>query len=77
MSEFHGKAILVTGGGSGIGLATAARLSTGDLDRLVETIGDRFGRLDGVVANAGVGMLDRAADATEAAFGAVPPPPAG
>lgn len=93
MAEFDGRSVLVTGGGSGIGFATARRLvdaganvvlagrgrdrietaakdldPTGahvlavptdvskveQLDALVDRIRDRFGRLDGVFANAGV-----------------------
>lgn len=95
MAEFDGRTVLITGGGSGIGFATAQRLvdaganvvlagrrvekidaaakvldPTGerafavgtdvsrvdDLDELVGRIRDRFGRLDGVFANAGVAM---------------------
>jgi NAD(P)-dependent dehydrogenase (short-subunit alcohol dehydrogenase family) len=93
MAEFEGKTVLITGGGSGMGLATARQLvhaganvvlagrrvdridaaakdldpagkrvlavgtdvsRLDDLDELVEAIKDRFGRLDGVFANAGV-----------------------
>lgn len=106
MSEFEGKTVLVTGGGSGIGLATARRLvgagasvvlagrssdrleaavkdldagdkvlavptdvaRTGDLDGLIAQVQQRFGRLNGVFANAGVALSARTADVTEADF---------
>ncbi|MBW5482982.1 SDR family NAD(P)-dependent oxidoreductase [Streptomyces bambusae] len=108
--EFHDRVVLITGGTSGMGLATArllldggahvvvtgrdearlqrtaaqlaqasdggARLltvradaaSTADLDRLVSVVGDRHGRLDGVFANAGVGVFQPAAEVREEDF---------
>lgn len=108
--DFHDRVVLITGGTSGIGLATArlllergahvivtgrdeARLGRaaqqldassgegkrlltvrsdvadlGDLDRLSAVITERHGRLDGVFANAGVGVFQHAADVTEADF---------
>jgi NAD(P)-dependent dehydrogenase (short-subunit alcohol dehydrogenase family) len=106
MAEFEGKTILITGGGSGIGLSTARLLAdaganvviagrredtleaaakqingggrvlavpadvtrTADLDRVISQAQARFGSLDGVFANAGVGVAGRAADLTEADF---------
>jgi NAD(P)-dependent dehydrogenase (short-subunit alcohol dehydrogenase family) len=106
MAQFDGKTVLVTGGGSGIGLSTARRLvdaggnvviagrsrerletaakglgdsdrvlavptdvaRVADLDALMNQIRQRFGRLDGVFANAGVADFARAADVTEEAF---------
>jgi NAD(P)-dependent dehydrogenase (short-subunit alcohol dehydrogenase family) len=109
-TAFHDRVILITGGTSGIGLATArllldrgahviitgrddARLSRAagqlgsscgssarvlairadaasltDLDRLVALIGERHGRLDGVFANAGVGIFQHLAEVTEKDF---------
>lgn len=103
-SRFDGKIALVTGGTSGMGLATARRLRaegarviiTGrdkirldgaaaqlgegavgipgdatdlaDLDALFETIRERFGRLDVVFANAGIGAFQPADTVTEAEF---------
>ncbi|RSS64045.1 SDR family oxidoreductase [Streptomyces sp. WAC06614] len=109
-AEFRDRVVLVTGGTSGMGLATARRLvgsgahvvitgrdderleraaarleeacegggrvmavradaaSTADLDRLVAAIGERHGRLDGVFANAGVGVFQHATEVSEADF---------
>ena len=97
-SRFAGKVAIVTGGASGIGLATTrrfvsegARVVVGDLDeaalepvakelgdavatvpcdvssepdveRLVATAGERFGRLDIAFANAGIGSINRLVD---------------
>jgi NAD(P)-dependent dehydrogenase (short-subunit alcohol dehydrogenase family) len=106
MAEFEGRTVLVTGGGSGIGQATARQLvkaggrvvlagrdgarleaavkdldagdrvlgvptdvtSTADLDRLATVIQQQFGRLDGVFANAGVGLNATTEAVTEADF---------
>ncbi len=107
MAEFDGKTVLITGGGSGIGLATARRLvdaganvvlagrrvdridaaakdldpagdrvlavgtdvsRTDDLDELAAAIQNRFGRLDGVFANAGVSFSSPSAFVSEADF---------
>ncbi|MFG3053839.1 SDR family NAD(P)-dependent oxidoreductase [Kitasatospora sp. NPDC048239] len=109
--DFHDRVVLITGGTSGMGLATArlllergahvvitgrdqdrldraAERLTGSpstpggrlltvradvavragLDRLTATIRDRHGRLDGVFANAGVGIFQRGCDVTEQDF---------
>lgn len=104
MSTLEGKIAVVTGGSTGIGLATAKRFVaegahvyiTGrrkeeldkaaaaigsnvtpvqgdvskldDLDRLFATVRERHGRLDVLVANAGVGQLEPLGQITEASF---------
>lgn len=107
-SDFHGRVVLITGGSSGMGLATAhllrdrgaqviitgrdaerleraeKHLSAGDgagvltvqsdaadlasLDRLIEVIQQRFGRIDGLFANAGTGIFQPIAEVTEREF---------
>jgi NAD(P)-dependent dehydrogenase (short-subunit alcohol dehydrogenase family) len=103
-TKLAGKIALVTGGSSGLGLATAKRFilegatvvvtgrrqteidlavkelgsnclgvrgdvsNLSDLDRLYETIGAKYGRLDVVFANAGGGAFVSLGDITEEHF---------
>ncbi|MFE7194697.1 SDR family NAD(P)-dependent oxidoreductase [Kitasatospora sp. NPDC057541] len=104
--DFDGRTVLITGGTSGMGLATArllldrgasvvitgrddARLSRAEVElgggerlftvradssrpaelaRLADRVAERYGRLDGVFANAGVGVFETSAEVTEESF---------
>ena len=104
MNRFTGKVAVVTGGNSGIGLATAMELAAGgakvviagrdqktldeavrsigndslgvkadvknlgDLENLFKKTGDKFGRIDVLFVNAGVGRFAPLADSDEALF---------
>ncbi|MEV0119098.1 glucose 1-dehydrogenase [Streptomyces sp. NPDC050844] len=108
-ARFEGKVALITGGATGMGLATARRLldegaevvitgrsedrlkraaerldagdrllalpadvsKPADLDRLMGEVRERFGRLDVVFANAGVGVFKRIEEFTEEDFDSV------
>jgi len=105
--RFKDKVVLITGGNSGIGLATAKRVveeggaviitgrdrnsldaaveaigarasgvaadvtSLGDLDRLYGGIREKYGRLDGLFANAGVATFQPIETVTEATYDAL------
>jgi len=104
MARLAGKVAVVTGGNSGIGLATAKRFSEegakvvisgrdqktldeavktiggdvvavrgdvsrlGDLDKLYQTVAQKFGKIDVLFANAGIAKFALVGDSTEALF---------
>src|SRR5712692_3013345 len=84
MGKLEGKIAVVTGGSSGLGLATAQRLvaegarvfvagqgdvaNLADLDRLYATVREKSGRIDVLFANAGMGTLRPLGAITEEDF---------
>jgi NAD(P)-dependent dehydrogenase (short-subunit alcohol dehydrogenase family) len=104
MASLNGKVAVVTGGNSGIGLATAKRFreegarvaisgrdqktldeavktiggdviavradvsKVADLDKFYKIVGDKFGKIDVLFANAGVAKFAPFADSTESMF---------
>jgi NAD(P)-dependent dehydrogenase (short-subunit alcohol dehydrogenase family) len=104
MARLAGKVAVVTGGNSGIGLATAKRFheegakvvisgrdqktldeavktiggdvvavrgdvsKLADLDKLYKTVAEKFGKIDVLFANAGIGKFAPLGDSTEAMF---------
>lgn len=104
MARLTGKVAVVTGGNSGIGLATAKRFredgarvaisgrdqktldqavktiggdvlavradvsKLGDLDKFYKAVGEKFGKIDIIFANAGIAKFAPFADSTEALF---------
>src|SRR5436305_836383 len=59
MTRFDGRALLVTGGGSGLGAAVARRFDAEGVAAAVGAARERLGRLDSVVNSAGHVVLSR------------------